>query len=355
MVSQGVPDLPCLLQIERRPSRLSSPSCQTFTTLHHLTSDEAAQLMLAQCSSWECWSVEQEPVTDQASLLLIRVKGMGAKKTPLKASAHRARTTSCGDGVDLPDALRDFLSLPIGDPTVASTGGAPATAASSVGSTGIGASAFSLLDAGNEDMVGSFDEALASMSLDIVEAACESAAAMPPGEVAEPGVGPLDSAELAPEASGGKKGDIERLLEAAVQIDDADAGPTAAAAGDAASSTSGPSASSTASSVEPPPPPPPPEAPLDPDDLASYSISQLGHVCHRSNPDRPIGRLTRFKNNISMSCYRHSGCSVVVSAARHSDEHMLRWLVRGVALPATAPSELRRAEGARHKNALVKL
>lgn len=355
MVCHGVPDLPCVLQIERCPSRLSSPSCQTLTTLHHLTSDEAAQLMLAQCTSWECWSVEQEPVTDQESLLLVRVKGIGAKKTPLKAPAHRARTTSCGHGIDLPDAVRDFLSLPIGDPTVASRGGAPATAASSGASTGIGASAFPFLDAGDDDMVGSFDEALASMSLDIVELACESAAAMPPGEVAQPGVGALDSAELAPEASGGKKADIERLLEAAVQIDD-DVAPTSAAVGDAASSTSGPSSSSTSSSAEPPPPPPPPpDAPLDPDDLANYSISELGHVCHRSNPDRPIGRLTRFRNNISMSCYRHSGCSVVVNAARHSDEHMIRWLVRGVALPATAASALRRAEGARHKNALVRL
>lgn len=340
----GMPEVPFELEIASRWSRLSSPSCQRWTTLHHLTSDEAAHHMLAKgVAAWDCWSVQQVANTQVASLLRMVVSGVGGTKTSLaKAARQSSQPVAKRSGFEVPDALQAFFNLPSGGFSASSASSArggpsptpPIALLSPHASSSQCAPAPPMLD---DDMVGSFEEHLAAaMPLEMVEAAAGGAVE---GEGATVASGDPEPLVARSEASAQVPPSVGALLDAAIDV----AMPAAPPAANSASSASG-------TALAPGGPPSD-----DADDATMYTISGLGYVTHRIYEGKPIGRLTKFKTNISMSCYRHAGCSVVANGHRHSPDHMLRWLIAGVALPGDASSAERKAEAVRHKATFRKL
>ncbi len=55
-----VPAAPFTLWMQKRPSRLCTPTNPCFTTLFHLTSDEVALRLVQSGLSWEAYSVKQD-------------------------------------------------------------------------------------------------------------------------------------------------------------------------------------------------------------------------------------------------------------------------------------------------------
>lgn len=112
----------------------------------------------------------------------------------------------------------------------------------------------------------------------------------------------------------------------------------ATAADPVAEVASASSGAASGSSAGPHPPPPAPFPRTLDGEVALYQVSPLGYVTHRElgGSGSGIGRLTQFKNSVSMLCYRHARCSVAADRRRHSDHYMLRWLLQGTPLPRGA-------------------
>lgn len=94
--------------------------------------------------------------------------------------------------------------------------------------------------------------------------------------------------------------------------------------------------------------------PLPDEDLSHWLVSPSGYVRHVQG-QRDIGRLNKFKTNITMACYMHAKCSIVRASSKYTKEYMLSWLVAGRPCSESASGAERRAEGDRHRGAFRNL
>ena len=95
--------------------------------------------------------------------------------------------------------------------------------------------------------------------------------------------------------------------------------------GAANSSTGGPASSGASGTVAV-------QVPIDVMAGVSFSPPPAGHVTRHG---KLIGRLTRFKNSLSIYCYMH-GCAQCVSA-KVPDEAGVAWIVQGQEVPDSLP------------------
>lgn len=183
-----------------------------------------------------------------------------------------------------------------------------------------------LVDDDIADLFASFEP---QVQVNVVSDCVERNAADVEPESAAPGLAAVVSQDL--EHTG---------LEAEGHIDDA----TQAMAGNAG----GASSSSTAVAPAPPPPDAPPEQLSIRDRLGVSGPTPLGY-CQQGG--RQVLRILRGnpKGSLSVRCYRHVGCSFLLSlSAAPSDEDLIAWCFEVPQAPAGAPSAESKELARRH-------
>ena len=312
--SSGLPDLPFELRLLTRPSLLSCPSRCGFRTLHHLTSDDLALLLVG--TRLKHWSARQirPSVKDCPNLMEMVLGEFIGDEFSLSHRANKRKTTPAATRSSLSALSCLALECPLAQGRAAAQvgrnraadgggGGARLTLAADLRPLGV-LDDFALVDA----FPATVCESLADLVLDatVVEA----------GGVLFDG----EQEDEEPEAEGDRDVEADELVATAVDVID-------------------PAPASASSSSF---------------DLDDYVVGDGGKVTHRLYPDTELGNIKIFGKkgeSIICVCYRHryGQCRILRSTRNVSQRRMLLWLVQGQVLSDKATVSDHVVAGAEHK------
>lgn len=317
ILCEGWLDPPFDLWMQETTCRLCAPSCATFMTLHHVTSDEVAKALTDVANSeWD--ALTARPSSLPETLMGLRIEAWVGDSMCLSKTARPARKVAGGGGLGMLAALRIASQ---GDPSSASTvmsGGRHTKPKGPLVASDPAPTAMVGREEDPEDFdlrLGIFDEPLEGHEdalADVVAAAEIQAATGVPDEANVESLGPDETAP--PSSAMGELGPPPSELDAlALRLlgDDDPVGPVS-----------------------------PPQAVIDVEhvgaaagsssdvDLTKWNVGVLGYVRHVDG-DRDIGRVQSFKNgsNWSATCYQHSKCRLLKSHRQTDRDHCLKWLI----------------------------
>jgi len=315
LFSPAIPDLPFELRFRTRPSLLSCPSRCGFRTLHHVTSDDVALLLVQTKLKQRSARHTQPSMKNCGNLLELVLSGfVGEAFSLAPRSSRRQKTSATKD--DFVGALSCLaLQNPLDQGRAAAarerehrkSGGGEGNSASAPAAE---VPKPNFLD--DFAIVDAFPAVICESLVDLV---LDASKVDEGGEISD-----AESEEAEPKVE--VPPDVEADELASLAID-----------------TEEPAAPSSSASS------------LPSYDLEDYVIGDGGRVTHKMHPNMPIGTIKFFGQkgqNISCVCGRHTKCRILRSTRNFGQNRMLSWLIRGTVLPGTCTLAESTAAGVEH-------